>query len=206
MLAELQRHDFVIGTRYGESFDVDKSWPWYRVVISKGARLLARSLTSFPMPCLPPHAHTHTHTSILFLHLSALQGTKGKEAAEARVQCGKLFWRHRRFQGVYGMRELVASSTAPCCGIRIGRCSRYHKSFRSSQTTIERFLSSQTWYRMFAIPQELSIVANDDRTLSIVANEAGSRARCRTCYRISAKASSSNHRMIEGTNANAMGC
>ena len=43
-------HDFVVGTRYGEGFDVDESWPWYRVVISKGARLLARPLTPLSDP------------------------------------------------------------------------------------------------------------------------------------------------------------
>lgn len=51
MLKELvDGHDFVIGTRYGTGFDVDPSWPWYRVVISKGARLMARPLTPLSDP------------------------------------------------------------------------------------------------------------------------------------------------------------
>lgn len=43
-------NEFALGTRYGEGFDVDPSWPWYRVVISKGARLLARPLTPLSDP------------------------------------------------------------------------------------------------------------------------------------------------------------
>mmetsp|Transcript_57756 Transcript_57756/g.118186 ORF Transcript_57756/g.118186 Transcript_57756/m.118186 type:complete len:270 (+) Transcript_57756:334-1143(+) len=43
-------NDFVLGTRYGEGFAVDKDWPWYRVIISKGARLLARPLTPLSDP------------------------------------------------------------------------------------------------------------------------------------------------------------
>mmetsp|Transcript_48069 Transcript_48069/g.113450 ORF Transcript_48069/g.113450 Transcript_48069/m.113450 type:complete len:270 (+) Transcript_48069:259-1068(+) len=42
--------EFVLGTRYGEGFAVDKDWPFYRVVISKGARLLARPLTPLSDP------------------------------------------------------------------------------------------------------------------------------------------------------------
>ena len=34
----LETHEFVSGTRYGVGFDVDASWPWYRVVISKVER------------------------------------------------------------------------------------------------------------------------------------------------------------------------
>ena len=41
----LAKNEFVLGTRYGEGFAVDKDWPWYRVIISKGGRLLARPLT-----------------------------------------------------------------------------------------------------------------------------------------------------------------
>jgi len=50
LLKALADTDFVIGTRYGEGFDVDPSWPWYRVVISKGARLMARPLTPLSDP------------------------------------------------------------------------------------------------------------------------------------------------------------
>ncbi|CAK4642396.1 hypothetical protein LEN26_000003 [Aphanomyces euteiches] len=43
--------EFVIGTRYGsEGFSVDKDWPVYRQVISKGARLLARPLSGLSDP------------------------------------------------------------------------------------------------------------------------------------------------------------
>lgn len=53
-LQGLAKNEFVLGTRYGEGFAVDKDWPWYRVIISKGGRLLARPLTPlrfFPFPC-----------------------------------------------------------------------------------------------------------------------------------------------------------
>lgn len=43
--------EFVIGTRYGKSgFAVDKDWPLYRQIISKGARLMARPLTPMSDP------------------------------------------------------------------------------------------------------------------------------------------------------------
>lgn len=42
--------EFVIGTRYGKDSEVDKEWPFYRHVISKGARLLARPLTPLSDP------------------------------------------------------------------------------------------------------------------------------------------------------------
>uniref|UniRef100_A0A6B2LEG7 Dolichol-phosphate mannosyltransferase subunit 1 n=1 Tax=Arcella intermedia TaxID=1963864 RepID=A0A6B2LEG7_9EUKA len=43
--------EFVLGTRYGgKAFAVDKDWPWYRKVISQGARALARPLTPLTDP------------------------------------------------------------------------------------------------------------------------------------------------------------
>jgi len=43
--------EFVLGTRYGgKEFSVDKDWPLYRQVISKGARLIARPLTPLSDP------------------------------------------------------------------------------------------------------------------------------------------------------------
>jgi len=42
--------EFVIGTRYGEGVSIDKNWPVARRVISKGARLLARPLTTLSDP------------------------------------------------------------------------------------------------------------------------------------------------------------
>lgn len=41
---------FVLGTRYGKGVEVDKDWPLYRKVISWGARMLARPLTSASDP------------------------------------------------------------------------------------------------------------------------------------------------------------
>ena len=46
----LETSDFALGTRYGEGFAVDKDWPWYRIIISKGGRLLARPLTPLSDP------------------------------------------------------------------------------------------------------------------------------------------------------------
>ncbi len=45
--------EFVLGTRYGKGVAIDKDWPLYRQVISKGARMLAQPLTplSDPMVC-----------------------------------------------------------------------------------------------------------------------------------------------------------
>lgn len=42
--------EFAIGTRYGEEGGIDKDWPLYRRVVSKGARLLAAPLTSLSDP------------------------------------------------------------------------------------------------------------------------------------------------------------
>lgn len=50
LLKGLGDKEFVLGTRYGEGFDVDPSWPWYRVVISNGARMLAQPLTPLSDP------------------------------------------------------------------------------------------------------------------------------------------------------------
>lgn len=51
LLAALHKGvEFVIGTRYGEGVAIDKDWPLHRVVISKGARLLARPLTPLSDP------------------------------------------------------------------------------------------------------------------------------------------------------------
>ncbi|KAL0491443.1 dolichol-phosphate mannosyltransferase [Acrasis kona] len=44
-------NEFVIGTRYGGgSLSVDKDWPMHRIIISKGARALARPLTPLSDP------------------------------------------------------------------------------------------------------------------------------------------------------------
>eukprot|EP01117_Protostelium_nocturnum_P011675 TRINITY_DN424_c0_g1_i1.p1 TRINITY_DN424_c0_g1~~TRINITY_DN424_c0_g1_i1.p1 ORF type:complete len:283 (+),score=90.07 TRINITY_DN424_c0_g1_i1:1114-1962(+) len=49
-LIDRKNADFVIGTRYGEGVAIDASWPLYRRVISKGARLLSRPLTPLSDP------------------------------------------------------------------------------------------------------------------------------------------------------------
>ena len=41
---------FVLGTRYGAGVSMDKDWPLHRRIISSGARLLARPLTSASDP------------------------------------------------------------------------------------------------------------------------------------------------------------
>jgi len=53
MFACLQKNgvEYVLGTRYGgKEFSVDRDWPLYRQVISKGARMLARPLTPLSDP------------------------------------------------------------------------------------------------------------------------------------------------------------
>lgn len=42
--------EFVCGTRYGAGIEIDKNWPAHRRLISSGARLLARPLTSLSDP------------------------------------------------------------------------------------------------------------------------------------------------------------
>ncbi|KPA79843.1 dolicholphosphate-mannose synthase (DPMS) [Leptomonas pyrrhocoris] len=42
--------EFVCGTRYGAGVEIDKSWPAHRRLISWGARILARPLTSLSDP------------------------------------------------------------------------------------------------------------------------------------------------------------
>ncbi|PWN53584.1 putative dolichyl-phosphate beta-D-mannosyltransferase [Violaceomyces palustris] len=44
------RKEFVLGTRYGEGVSMDKDWPLHRQIISAGARMLARPLTSASDP------------------------------------------------------------------------------------------------------------------------------------------------------------
>lgn len=49
-LKKLRNHPFVIGTRYAEGVGIDKDWPLYRRVISGGARILAKPLTTASDP------------------------------------------------------------------------------------------------------------------------------------------------------------
>ncbi|CCF48562.1 hypothetical protein NDA11_006925 [Ustilago hordei] len=50
LLSINDRKQFVLGTRYGEGVSMDKDWPLHRQIISSGARLLARPLTSASDP------------------------------------------------------------------------------------------------------------------------------------------------------------
>ncbi|CDU25847.1 dolichyl-phosphate beta-D-mannosyltransferase [Sporisorium scitamineum] len=50
LLAITDRKPFVLGTRYGPDVSMDKDWPLHRQIISSGARLLARPLTSASDP------------------------------------------------------------------------------------------------------------------------------------------------------------
>lgn len=48
LVSLLKGSEFVLGSRRGGS--IDKSWPWYRHVISEGARLMARPLSALSDP------------------------------------------------------------------------------------------------------------------------------------------------------------
>lgn len=50
LLALNDHKSFVLGTRYGEGVAMDKDWPLHRQIISSGARMLARPLTSASDP------------------------------------------------------------------------------------------------------------------------------------------------------------
>jgi len=99
-LKSLAKNEFVLGTRYGEGFAVDKDWPWYRVIISKGGRLLARPLTPLSDPM----------SGFFGITKSALAKGKGKVSAvgfkiglEVFVKCG--VQNHGEVQIFFGKRE-----------------------------------------------------------------------------------------------------
>lgn len=50
MFHSLKNHPFALGTRYAPGVGIDKNWPLYRRVISNGARMLARPLTTASDP------------------------------------------------------------------------------------------------------------------------------------------------------------
>ncbi|AET38510.1 dolichyl-phosphate beta-D-mannosyltransferase Ecym_2814 [Eremothecium cymbalariae DBVPG len=50
LLDALKTYPFVLGTRYAPGVGIDKDWPLYRRVISTGARMLARPLTTASDP------------------------------------------------------------------------------------------------------------------------------------------------------------
>ena len=49
-IAEEMKPKFALGTRYAKGYEMDKDWPFYRRVISWGARLLSRPLTNAQDP------------------------------------------------------------------------------------------------------------------------------------------------------------
>jgi len=104
LLKALDKADFVLGTRYGDGFAVDPSWPWYRVVISKGARLLARPLTPLSDPM----------SGFFGITKSALKRGGGKInpvgfkiALELYVKCGSSS--HEEVSIFFGKREAGTS-------------------------------------------------------------------------------------------------
>ncbi|KAK9469464.1 nucleotide-diphospho-sugar transferase, partial [Lipomyces arxii] len=50
VLHSLRDHAFVLGTRYAPGVSMDKDWPLHRRIISAGARMLARPLTTASDP------------------------------------------------------------------------------------------------------------------------------------------------------------
>ncbi|CCH63013.1 hypothetical protein TBLA_0J00120 [Henningerozyma blattae CBS 6284] len=50
MFKSLRTHPFALGTRYAPGVGIDKDWPLYRRVISNGARMMARPLTTASDP------------------------------------------------------------------------------------------------------------------------------------------------------------
>ncbi|SNX84561.1 probable dolichyl-phosphate beta-D-mannosyltransferase [Melanopsichium pennsylvanicum] len=50
LLSITEKTPFVLGTRYGQGVSMDKDWPLHRKIISTGARMLARPLTSASDP------------------------------------------------------------------------------------------------------------------------------------------------------------
>ena len=69
LLSLTERKPFVLGTRYGEGVAMDKDWPLHRRIISSGARLLARPLTSASDPMsgffgISKRAFSHADTRI----------------------------------------------------------------------------------------------------------------------------------------------
>mmetsp|Transcript_26076 Transcript_26076/g.40801 ORF Transcript_26076/g.40801 Transcript_26076/m.40801 type:complete len:177 (+) Transcript_26076:235-765(+) len=92
--------EYVLGTRYGEGFAVDKDWPWYRVVISKGARLLARPLTPLSDPMSGFFGMTKT---ALRRGKSNISPVGFKIALELYVKCGAP--KHSEVQIFFAKRE-----------------------------------------------------------------------------------------------------
>jgi dolichol-phosphate mannosyltransferase len=59
-----------LGTRYAPGVEMDKNWPWYRHVISWGARSLARPLTSASDPMTGFFGIRKELVSVVFTFLS----------------------------------------------------------------------------------------------------------------------------------------
>lgn len=50
VIPEEKKPKFALGTRYAKGYEMDKDWPFYRRVISWGARILSRPLTNAQDP------------------------------------------------------------------------------------------------------------------------------------------------------------
>eukprot|EP00658_Telonema_sp_P-2_P029308 TRINITY_DN22307_c0_g1_i4.p1 TRINITY_DN22307_c0_g1~~TRINITY_DN22307_c0_g1_i4.p1 ORF type:complete len:265 (+),score=61.72 TRINITY_DN22307_c0_g1_i4:41-835(+) len=76
--------EFVLGTRYGKGVEIDKDWPVHRRVISWGARILARPLTSLSDPM---SGFFGLRKDVLGKGLKAISPIGYKVALEIFVKC-----------------------------------------------------------------------------------------------------------------------
>lgn len=91
---------FAIGTRYGPGTGgIDPNWPLYRRLISNGARLLARPLTSLSDPMTGFFA---VNRAVFEAHAKSVNPIGFKIAMEIYVKCGVR--RHAEVPIVFGVR------------------------------------------------------------------------------------------------------
>lgn len=91
---------FAIGTRYGPGTGaIDPNWPLYRRVISSGARLLARPLTSLSDPMTGFFA---INRAVFEAHVKEVNPIGFKIAMELYVKCGVR--KHAEVPIVFGVR------------------------------------------------------------------------------------------------------
>lgn len=76
--------EFVCGTRYGAGIEIDKNWPMHRRLISWGARLLARPLTSLSDPM---SGFFGLRDDVLKAHAAEVNPIGYKIALELFVKC-----------------------------------------------------------------------------------------------------------------------
>lgn len=105
MIKSMQKKQFSIGTRYaGGKMQADENWAWYRRVISKGARLLARPLT----PLSDPMTGFFSIRKDLFLeHLGQINPVGFKIALELFVKCN--IQEHSEVPIAFGVRTAGSS-------------------------------------------------------------------------------------------------